>query len=202
MLSRQMLEGMGFTDAQVEAVIEGHSDSLKGVKAERDQYKAKAEKYDELAKELEDLKAKGGDDLQGKLDALQKEYDDYKAEVANKETQKQKEAEYRKLCETAGISKSAIDSVIKATVGIKDMTLTKDGNLKDAEKLVEQIKTDWAGFITQESVKGADIQTPPVINNGGGMKKEEIYAKDDHGRYVHSTAERQKALAEQLAKEN
>lgn len=201
MLSRQMLEGMGFTEAQIEAVIEGHSDSLKGVKADRDAFKTKAEDYDRLAKELEELKAKDNGDLQAKYDALSKEFEDYKADILNKETLKQKETAYRKLCEEAGVSKSAIDSVIKATTGMKDFSLTKDGSLKDSEKLLEQIKTDWAGFITTESVIAPQTETPPTTS-AGGISKNEIYAKDDHGRYVHSTAERQKALAEQLAKEN
>ena len=76
----------------------------------------------------------------------------------------------------------------------------KDGKLEDADGVKKGIQTDYADFIPKKRTDGADPATPPHI--GGKMSREEIYKKDDKGRYLLSTAERQKALAESMAAES
>jgi hypothetical protein len=58
------------------------------------------------------------------------------------------------------------------------------------------VKTEWADFVETTSTQGADTATPPTNNGGTKMTKADIYKKDDKGRYVLSTEERQKALVE------
>jgi hypothetical protein len=75
------------------------------------------------------------------------------------------------------------------------MALDENGKLVDADKLKESIKTEWSAFIQTTGTKGTDVETPPDNHGGATLTKADIYAKDEHGRYKMSTAERQKALA-------
>ena len=84
-LSRKYLSGMGLDDKQIESIIEAHSDTISGLRDERDKYKARAEKLPELEKRLEE--AKGDTSAQDALKELQKKFDEaekaHKTEVAN-----------------------------------------------------------------------------------------------------------------------
>ena len=58
-LTRSFLKGMGITDEQISAIIEAHTESTDALKAQRDNYKAYAEKLPAVQQELDTLKAKG-----------------------------------------------------------------------------------------------------------------------------------------------
>ena len=50
-LTRKLLKGMGLTDEQVDTIIEAHTDTVDGLKAEIGRYKADAEKLPGTQKE-------------------------------------------------------------------------------------------------------------------------------------------------------
>lgn len=125
---------------------------------------------------------------------LQEKYDNLVKDQAAKAAHAAKESAYRELLKAAGVSEKRIPAVLRVS-DMDNVQLDKDGNIKDADKLTETIKTDWADFIVTTTETGAKTATPPA-NNGGSMTKAEIYKKDDKGRYVLSAAERQKAIAE------
>ena len=128
---------------------------------------------------------------------LKKAFDDYKADQTAKETRAAKETAYRDLLKASGVSEKRIDTVMRASGPIIDgLELAEDGKAKDADKLTEGIKTEWADFIPTTTTQGAPTANPPANTGGGKMTKADIYKKDDHGRYVMSAAERQKALIE------
>src|SRR5699024_2831155 len=118
-----------------------------------------------------------------------------KKEQAAKETHSAKESAYRELLKAAGISEKRIAAILKVS-DIDSVELDENGAIKDANKLTESIKAEWADFITTTQTRGASTSNPPANNNGGAMTKADIYKKDDHGRYVLSAAERQQALIE------
>lgn len=128
---------------------------------------------------------------------LKKAFDDYKADQTAKEARAAKETAYRDLLKASGVSEKRIDTVMRASGPIIDgLELAEDGKAKDADKLTEGIKAEWADFIPTTTTQGAPTVTPPANTGGGKMTKADIYKKDDHGRYVMSAAERQKALIE------
>ena len=72
-----------------------------------------------------------------------------------------------------------------------------DGNkIKNSSARDELVKGPFSGLFPKTETRGAKTQNPPANNNGSAMTKADIYKKDDHGRYVLSAAERQKALME------
>lgn len=156
---------------------------LEKAERERDTYKAKAPKEGEETV------------LKSDYDTLKKEYDDYKADVNSKNTRTAKENAFRELLKSVGVSEKRLNAIIKVS-DIDGLELDKDGKIKDADKHTETVKTEWADFIETTTTQGANTATPPVNNGGTKMTKADIYKKDDKGRYVLSTEERQKALIE------
>ena len=66
-LTRKMLSGMGLTSEQVDAIIDEHTSVTQGLIADRDKYKADAEKLPEVQKQLDDLQ-KGDNDWKQKYE--------------------------------------------------------------------------------------------------------------------------------------
>lgn len=126
---------------------------------------------------------------------LDKAFKDYKAEVAAKETKAAKEAAYRAILKDANLSEKGIEKAIKYAEWDK-IELEADGKLKGASDHIKAVKEEWAEYVTTTTTTGAKTSTPPVNTGGAKLTKAEIYARDEHGRYKLSTAERQKALAE------
>ena len=200
--SRKFLSALGIESDKVDEIIEAHIGVVDGLKEERDNYKKDAEKLAEVQKDLnkanEKLAKKGEGETVSKedYDNLKKEYDDYKADITAKNTRTEKENAFRELLKSVGVSEKRFNAIIKVS-NIDSLELDKDGKIKDAEKHTENVKSEWADFIETTTTKGAKTATPPT-NTGGGSKltKADVYKKDDKGRYIMSTEERQKALIE------
>lgn len=187
-LTRKMLKGMSLTDEQIDTIIEAHTETVDALKEERNLYKADAEKLPAVQRELNDLKNKEDDGYEQKYNDLKKEYDDYKAAEKAKADNLAKEQAYKELLKEAGIAEKRIPAIMKVT-DLKDITLTKEGKLKDADKLTEGIKEEWSDFVVSEQKQGAKTATPPSGSHSGSMTKEEIMK-------IKDTSERQKAMAE------
>ena len=193
-LTRRLLKGMGLTDEQMDTIIEAHTDTVDGLKADVAKYKADAEQLPKVQRELDTLKAAGDGGYQEKYEKVKKDFDDYKAEVSTKETKAAKEKAVRAYYESKGITGKSLDIAIRGS-GAEIDALELDGDeIKDTSVLDELVKGTFSGLVTTTTVEGANTANPPANTGGGKMTKADIYKKDDHGRYVMSAAERQKAL--------
>ena len=113
--------------------------------------------------------------------------------MAGKETLAAKQAAFRKLLTAENIPDKFHDRILRMT----DFSAVEmDGDaINDEAKQRERIRTDWGDFVATAETHGANVDTPPDKTKTT-ITRADIYKKDDHGRYVMSTAERQKALAE------
>lgn len=193
-LTRKMLKAMNIEEEKIDQIIEAHTETVDGFKDKLNDYKDKAEKYDDVKKELDEIKD-GDNDWQKKYEKEHSDFEAYKTDITAKETKRTKEHAYRELLRGAGVSEKRLDAILKVT-NLDSVELDKDGKIKDADKHTETVKTEWADFVETTSTQGADTATPPTNNGGTKMTKADIYKKDDKGRYVLSTEERQKALVE------
>ena len=193
-VTRSFLKGIGLTDEQVSAIIEEHSNTVNGLKEARDSYKADAEKAAELQQEVDTLKANKGDDWKDKYNTLKQTFDDFKAETASREKTEKVKAAYTQLLKAANVDEKRIEAILKIT-DLSDKQLDDSGKFANENELTEQIKSEWGAFIQQTGTKGTQVETPPDNHGGATVTRADIYAKDEHGRYKMSTAERQKALA-------
>ena len=202
-LTRKMLKAMGIEEEKIDEIIEAHRDVTDALKEERDKYKVDAEKLADVQKEYDDLKKKAdlkeNDPYKEKYEKEHKDFEEFKAGVKAEKEKADKTKAYKELLKKAGVSDKRIDSILKVTA-VDDIELDNEGNVKDADKVVENIKSEWAEFIVTESQRGAGTENPPRNASGNNkMTKAEIYKKDEHGRYVLSTAERQKAILENIS---
>lgn len=196
---REILSAAGVTSENmseaVDKIIDGHLTSVNALREDIAKYKTDAEKLPTVQKELDDMKANTNDKWKDKHDALKGEFDQYKADVQAKETQSAKEKAYRAILKDANLSEKGIEKAIKYAEWDK-IELEADGKLKGASDHIKAVKEEWAEYVTTTTTTGAKTSTPPANNGGTKLTKAEIYARDEHGRYKLSTAERQKALAE------
>lgn len=193
--SRSFLKASGLSDEQIQAVMEEHNAVVDALKQQRDSFKADAEKLTEVQKQLDDLKS--GEDYQAKYDQEHKAFEDYKAEVKAEAELANVKSAYRKLLTDEKISDKRLDAVIRLT-DFSKMKLDKGGNLEGADELRKSIRDEWGEYIVTTRTEHEQVATPPNNRGGAIMTRAEIFAKDDKGRYKLSTAERQRAIAENL----
>lgn len=168
-LTRKMLRAMGIEDEKIDQIIDAHTETVDGLKADIEKYRTDAEKLPGVQKELETaqagLEAGKKDSWKVKYDAIKEEFEGYKSEQTKKETRAAKESAYRNLLKATGINEKRIESVLKVS-DVDSLELDDKGAIKDAAKLTDSIKTEWADFISTTMTKGAESHTPPQINNG------------------------------------
>lgn len=192
-LTRKFLTALGIDESKADEIIAVHTEVTDALKTERDKFKSDAAKLAGVQAELDSIKAQAAKDggknpYQVKYEALKEEYDQYKKDTDAKATKAKKESAYRKLLKDAGVTEKRLDAVLRVS-DFDGIEFDSDGKIKDADKLTESIKKEWADFIPQTSQAGAPSQNPPSTTTGKTMTKDEIMKITD-------TAARQKAIAE------
>lgn len=113
---------------------------------------------------------------------------DYKTQQTAKESRAAKESKFREQLKAAGVLEKYFDRIVRLSgEDIDKMELDSKGNVKNADKLAESLKTDWSDYVGSTSTKGAPVDNPPA-NTGSKMTKDQIFAIKDAG-------ERQAAIA-------
>lgn len=171
------------------------SESLKTLKAnlekaehERDTFKAKA------PKDGEETISKS------EYDKVVADFNDFKKVAEAREAKHAKEAAYRSLIKASGLSERGLEKALKYA-NLDEIELDENGNIKNADEQLENVKTEWADYIEKTVVKGAQTATPPANGGKTAMTKADIYKRDASGRYVLTASERQRAIAENLINE-
>lgn len=200
-LTRKFLSALGIESEKIDQIVEANSESLTGLKEEIAQLKedlktakADAEKLPAVEKELNDLKEQNAADAKARegkdYDALKKEFDDYKADIAARDTKAAKEKALREVLKDLNMSDKGVSLVLKYQ-NIDGIELEEDGKIKGVADLRKSLKEDWGDYVVKSETKGAETNTPPGDKGGskGYKTKEEIMEiKDD--------SERQKAISD------
>ena len=195
-LTRKSLKAMGLTDEQVDSIVEMHTETVDGLKDKLKTAEEKANKLDDVQKELDGLKANTGDDWKSKYEKEHTDFETYKKNVTAKETKAAKEKAVKAYFEGKNITGANLDIAMRGCrdeIGAIELGGDK---IKDTAALDALVGGTFAGLVVTKTVQGAQTANPPANNGGSKLTKADIFKKDDHGRYVMSTAERQKALAE------
>lgn len=192
-LTRKMLKAMGIEDEKIDQIIEAHTETVDALKAERDGFKTEAAGAAEVKAELEKLKDAAKNS--GDYNKLKKEFDDYKAEVANRETLAAKKAVLSKIAKDAGLSEAGIAKALKYT-DFGAVELDDKGEAKDGKALLKSLKEEWSEYIQTTHTEGAKTSTPPATEKGGAVKsKKEIME-------IKDTTERQNEWKKYIISKN
>lgn len=203
-ITRKLLKGMGLTEEQQDTIIEAHTDTVNGLKADVERYKSDAEKLPAVQKELDEIKGKGDDGYKAKYESEHQAFEDYKASMAAEKTTAAKEKALETALKKVGIADKRLQSVARLCKGdglLEKLELDDKGAIKDSDKLEASLKESYSDYIVKTRTQGANTANPPANNGGKAYTREDIYKTDDKGRYVMSTSERQAALANMMQSE-
>jgi hypothetical protein len=194
-LTRKFLKALEIEDEKIDQIIEAHTDVTDALKKERDGFKDEAakladvqKKLDEVTEERDTLKksSEENESYKEKYENEKTAFSEFKQRVdADKEKARKTDA-YKGLLKKAGVSEKRIDAILKVPF---DVELDDKGEVKGADKVVENIKSEWSDFIVKEHQEGAGTETPPADKGGTKMTKEQIMAIKDR-------EERQQAISE------
>lgn len=187
-LTRKLLKGMGLTDEQVDTIIEAHTDTVDGLKADVSKYKADAEKLPSVQKELDSLKAAGDGGYKEKYEKEHSAFEAFKTDITAKESKAAKEKAVRAYFESKNITGANLDLAMRGC-GEEMAALELDGEkIKDTKSLDALVNGTYKGLVSTTQTHGANPANPPANTGSANLTKADIYKKDDKGRYVMSTA--------------
>jgi len=209
-LTRKMLKAMGIESDAIDQIIEAHTETVDALKEQRDGYKVEAEKVSGLNAELEEarkqLKAaqdngasasKSSEEQANELeklrkakDALEAEFTAYKESAEAEQSKRAKTDAYRNLIEKAGIAPKYAGAVLRVA-DLGAVELSEDGTVKDADKLVEGLKSDYPEFVAKTETKGAGTENPPAANhtNSGVSPRAQRVIDRHNARYGIKTGQ-------------
>lgn len=119
---------------------------------------------------------------------LKKKFEDYKAEVTQKEATANKSKAVRSMLKEIGVADKRLDAVMRL-YNLDEIELDEEGKIKDMDSRKEHDKEEWGDYIETVQTKGAREITPP--SGSSAKTKKEILAISDK-------AERRAAIAENL----
>lgn len=162
--SRKALKAMGITDEQIESIIELHTESIDAIKADRDKYKEDAEKLSDVQRQLDEAKseieAAKKDDYKGKYESEKAAHDKLKEDIKVKETTAKKSTALKAYLKEKGYSDNGITKITKYGDYIKDIELDEDGKIKDADKLIGKVETEWSEYKPQAGTSNFKPNVP------------------------------------------
>ena len=172
-LTRKFLASKGIEADVIDEIIAAHTETVSALKDEVDKlekYKQDSAKLKDVQKELDELKSKQTEtgDADSKLAALQKEFDDYKADIERKQTREAKETAYKEILKDAGIPEKHYAKILKYS-DVDGIELTKEGKAKSASDILKTVKEEWSDHVETTETVGATTATPPA--DGGGKQK-------------------------------
>ena len=155
-LTRAFLKSLQLTEEQVSAIIEAHSETVEGLKAINTDLQSKLDEATPSAQKAQEMS--------DKYAAVTKEFEDFKAGVAAKDTRRAKESAYRELLRSAGVADKRFDTIVKYDSDLIDgLEIGEDGKVANADAINKAIQDNWSDFITQtKTVPTAPVPQPPA----------------------------------------
>lgn len=171
-LTRKLLKGMGLTDEQVDTIIEAHTDTVDGLKADVTRYKADVEKLPTVQKELDDLKAAGDGGYKEKYEKEHKAFDDFKADITAKETKAAKEKAVKAYYESKNITGDNLTIALRGSGAEIDGVELDGEKIKDTKSLDALVDGTYKSLVSKPAVR---LDMGARLNEGGKpMTKDEI----------------------------
>lgn len=180
-LTRKLLKGMGLTDEQVDSIIDAHVETVNSLKDRISELEDGTKAAEDLRKANETLQKKIDDLTQNGTDAakVQADFDAYKKQIEDEKANSAKEKAVRDLLKANGVQR---DSFIDLLIGKVDLaTVEMDGgNVKDADSVLNPLKTAFADCFGTVSNGGVDTGKPLSGGKKSGMTREEIMKIEDY----------------------
>ncbi len=173
-LTRKLLKSLNLEEAQIETIIDAHSETVDGLKEALKTAQTEAAKVEGLTQQLNEAK----DKLSAAGDAakVQKEFDTYKAGIEAEKKAAKTAADVQELLKEAGISRDSFRAAVAKSYDAAKITYAEDGSISNRAELVQGIKTDFADFVATTTNMGTPAVNPPGGGSPAKMTKAEIAA--------------------------
>ena len=161
-ITRKLLKGIALTDEQVDTIIEAHTETVDGLKADVSRYKADAGKLAGVQKELDDLKAAGDGGYKVKYEKEHSDFEAFKSNITAKEAKAAKEKAVRAFFESKNITGANLDLAMRGC-GEEMAALEMDGDkIKDTKGLDALLSGAYKGLVSTMQQQGANPANPPA----------------------------------------
>lgn len=187
-------------DTAAEYICSAHKTDLDAIKEQRDTLQKSVETLTEAKKELDALKAQPNDGYKERYEKIKADFEKFKSDTAAEKSLAAKKAAYTELCKDAGLSERGVEKALKYA-DWNAVDLDDAGKVKDATNHIKTIKEDWAEYVSAVTTQGVRTANPPANSGKSPMTRDEIYKRDDHGRFVLDATQRQAALSQIIAAE-
>ena len=185
-LTRKFMDALGVASEAQDEIFNRYNEILSEIKAERDEYRAKAEQLDTVTAERDKLKSRLDDPKQAdRIAELEKQNQDLQAEITG---MKRKDMAYDFL-KKSGFAPESFDKVAKLA-NLLEQETGEDGRFKDGKKLSEQLRADYPEYVLKTVTQTAKPATPPATEASGITKEQIMNIKDK--------SERRMAIAQNL----
>lgn len=166
-LTKQFLTALGIEPEKADQIIEAHTEVTETLRKERDSYKADAEKLSNIQKQLDEANKKisESEDFKSQLETL-------KNEISVKETAEKKSGALKKILKEKGYSEKGIEKITKYGGYLDGIDFDENGAVKEQDKLVSQIESEWGEYKPTENTSYTEPSTPPESKASGSTKSE------------------------------
>ena len=169
--TRSTLKAMGFTDEQVQSLIELHTETTDALKAEIKKYKEEAEKLPDVQEQLNkaksDLEAAQKDDYKGKYESEKAAHEKLKSDIEAEKTTAKKSNAFKAYLKEKGYSDTAINKITKYGGYVEGIELDEKDQIKEVEKLQTSIDTEWAEYKPEKKSVKYSPNVPGQQSTGG-----------------------------------
>lgn len=183
--------GENCTDEIENQLVALHLGVVDPLKDELAKSKDSAETIADLRKQLEE---KNKDDYKALYNKEHKEFEDYKASVEGEKARAAKESAVKAYFTSKGITGANLDIALRGAREEMNAVELDGDKIKDTKSLDDLVGGTFKGLVSKTQVQGANVPNPAGNKGGGKLTMEDIYRKDDKGRYVLDTQQRQEAL--------
>lgn len=194
--------GDACTEQMETALVALHLSVIDPLKDDLQKAEDKVKDYDTIKKERDDLKAAAGEDYKKKYEDERKAFSDYKKDQEAKATAAVRDKAVEAYFEGKNITGENKKLAMRAAREEINALVMDGEKIKDTASIDKLVENDLKGLVVKTSKNGAPTVTPPKSGGGKIMTREEIYKKDDKGRYVLDAAARQKALVDMAEAES
>lgn len=203
-LTREFLRALGIEEDKIGAIVNANSESLSGVIADRDKYRADAEKLADLQKQLDEarkqlkaaqdtIKAAEKEDYKGKYESEKAAHEKLQSDIVAKETAAKKEAALTQAAKKAKYSADAISMILDSKRDYAGrIEFDADGNATNIEAIMGEIAADRPNLTPKTETKAHTPANPP---SDVGGKKAVTWEDVDK---IKDTAERQAFMLQNM----
>ena len=204
-LSKKFLAGLGIDDDKADLICERHKEVLNEIITERDEFKEKAEKYDDAQTQLNKYKeaekkaaeSSEKDPYKVKYEAIKEEFENYKKEIADKEIKAKKTDAYKQLLKDAVYRPLLVEGLMQCgTTRVPTVRCERnfrryaesalEAEFEGFDKIVAHPDAAGRSTCRQPSRKGCVIAVGPE----GGWTDDEVNGLEEKGFRRYSLGSR------------